>query len=90
MRRAAINRVRAAAEAPSGTKLSSLRTDRGGEGEFTSADFTEHCATTGVCRQLTAPYSPQQNGVVDWPNQTVVGATRSMLKAKGLLGYFWG
>lgn len=85
---AAIKRIRAATESQSGHKLSSLRTDRGGE--FTSSDFTEHCATTGVRRQLTAPYSPQQNGVVERRNQTIVAAARSMLKAKGLPGYFWG
>jgi hypothetical protein len=36
------------------------------------------------------PYSPQQNGVVDHRNSTVVGAARSMLKAKGLPNWFWG
>jgi hypothetical protein len=37
-----------------------------------------------------APYSPQQNGVVERWNQTVVGAARSMLKATGMPGRFWG
>ena len=83
---AAIKRIRTATEAQTGHKLSSLRTDRGGE--FTSSDFTEHCAATGVRRQLTAPYSPQQNGVVERRNQTIVATARSMLKSKGLPGYF--
>jgi transposase InsO family protein len=43
-----------------------------------------------VQRQLIAPYSPQQNGVVERQNAMVVGAARSMLKEKGLLGWFWG
>jgi hypothetical protein len=43
-----------------------------------------------VHRQDTASYSPQQNGVVERRNGTVVATTRSMLKAKGLLGWFWG
>lgn len=54
---AAIKRIRVVAETQSRHKLSSLRTDRGGE--FTSADFTDHLVSTGVRRQLTAPYSPQ-------------------------------
>jgi hypothetical protein len=29
------------------------------------------------------PYSPQQNGVVEHRNSTVVGVARSMLKARG-------
>jgi hypothetical protein len=84
----AIKRIQAAAERKSGRKLLALRTDRGGE--FTSAQFTEYCAELGVGRQLTAPYTPQQNGVVERRNQTVVAMARTMLKAKGLPGIFWG
>nr|GEX15469.1 putative zinc finger, CCHC-type [Tanacetum cinerariifolium] len=43
------------------TTLKMLRTDRGGE--FTSNEFTQYCKENGISRQLTAPYSPQQNGV---------------------------
>ncbi|KAK3121536.1 hypothetical protein QOZ80_8BG0655630 [Eleusine coracana subsp. coracana] len=84
----AIKRVRAEVEATSGQKLSSLRTDRGGE--FTSAAFSNYCSETGVRCQLTAPYSPQQNGVVERWNQSVVAAARSMLRVKNLPSYFWG
>ena len=85
---AAIKRVQAAAECKSGKKLLVLRTDRGGE--FAATDFIEYCAELGVHRQLTVPYTPQQNGVVERRNQSVVGTARSMLKAKGLPGKFWG
>ena len=85
---AAIKRVQAAAERKSGKKLLALRTDCGGE--FAATDFIEYCAELGVHRQLTAPYMPQQNGVVEWRNQAVVGTARSMLKAKGLPSKFWG
>jgi transposase InsO family protein len=84
----AIKRIQAAAERKSGCKLLALRTDRGGE--FTSTRFTEYCAELGVGRQLTAPYMPQQNGVVERRNQTVMAMDRTMLKAKGLPGIFWG
>jgi hypothetical protein len=76
------------AEGESGHKLSMLCTNRGGE--FTSKQFAEYCVQEGVQRQLTAPYSPQQNGVVERRNAMVVGAARSMLKEKGLPGWFWG
>ncbi|WVZ58507.1 hypothetical protein U9M48_008778 [Paspalum notatum var. saurae] len=36
------------------------------------------------------PYSPQQNGVVERRNQTMVGMARSMLKAKKMPSKFWG
>ena len=85
---AAIKRIQASAERKSGRKLLALRTDRGGE--FTSAEFSTYCAELGVVRQLTAPYTPQLNGVIERRNQTVVGMPRSMLKASGLPGSFWG
>jgi transposase InsO family protein len=40
--------------------------------------------TKGVHRQHIAPYRPQQNGIVERRNDTVVATARSMLKAKGL------
>nr|GEV28658.1 ribonuclease H-like domain, reverse transcriptase, RNA-dependent DNA polymerase [Tanacetum cinerariifolium] len=52
------------------TTLNMLRTDRGGE--FTSNDFTQYCKENGIARQLTAPYSPQQNGVVERRNKTII------------------
>ena len=84
----AIRRFKAEAELESGRPLRVLRTDRGGE--FTAAEFAEWCADRGIKRHLTAPYSPQQNGVVERRNQTVVGATRCMLKAMSMPAEFWG
>jgi transposase InsO family protein len=52
------------------------------------AHFHEYFVELGVRRELTAPYTPQQNGVVERRNQTVVGTARSMLKAKNLPGIF--
>nr|GEZ27152.1 zinc finger, CCHC-type [Tanacetum cinerariifolium] len=48
-------------------KLKSFRTDRGGE--FTSREFTRYCKKNGILRQLTAPYSLQQNGIVERRNR---------------------
>jgi hypothetical protein len=39
---------------------------------------------------MIAPYSPQQNGVVERRNQTIMAEARCMLKAKSLPGIFWG
>ena len=78
----AIKKFKTRAEAESGKKLRVLRTDRGGE--FTLVEFATYCADQGVGQHHTAPYSPQQNGVVERRNQTVVGMARSMMKAKGM------
>jgi hypothetical protein len=40
--------------------------------------------------QHTSPYSLQQNGIAESQNGTVVVTAKSMLKAKGLLRWFWG
>ena len=77
----AIRRAQAAAEAESGRKLRVLRTDNGGE--FTAAEFAAYCADEGIQRHYSAPYSPQQNGVVERRNQIVVGMDRALLKQRG-------
>ncbi|WVZ61596.1 hypothetical protein U9M48_011448 [Paspalum notatum var. saurae] len=78
----------ARAEAEAGRKLGTLRTDRGGE--FMARTFVEHCEQEGIQRHFTAPYSPQQNGVVERRNQMVMGMARSMMKAMSMPGWFWG
>jgi hypothetical protein len=75
-------------EVETGKKLKVLRTNRGSK--FTSMEFGQYCAERGIERQLTAHYSPQQNGVVEWRNQSVVAMAQCMLKVKGLPGYIWG
>jgi transposase InsO family protein len=61
-----IRRVQATAEAECGRKLRVLHTDNGGE--FTTAELALYCANEGVQRHCSAPYSPQQNGIVERRN----------------------
>jgi transposase InsO family protein len=84
----AIKRIQAAAERKTGERVCALRTDRGGE--FLAKDFEKYCAELGLRCELTAPYSPPQNDVVERRNQTMMSTARSMLKAKELPGIFWG
>ncbi|KAC9449885.1 hypothetical protein E3N88_45811 [Mikania micrantha] len=79
---------KARVEMESGKKIVNLRTDRGGE--FCSKDFTKFCNECGVQRSLTAPYTPEQNGVAERKNRTVKEMMRSMIHAKGLSEMFWG
>jgi transposase InsO family protein len=85
---AVIKDIQAWAEGESGLKLKALRTDH--RGEFTTMEFADYCAADDMHRQHTVPYCPQYNDVVERRNGTVVATGRSMLKAKGLLGWFWG
>jgi transposase InsO family protein len=84
----AIRRSQVAAEAECGRKLRVLRTNNGGE--FTSTEFASYCAEEGIQRHYSAPYSPQQNGVVERRNQTVVGMARALLKQREMPAVFWG
>ncbi|GJV95023.1 zinc finger, CCHC-type containing protein [Tanacetum coccineum] len=68
----------------SGYKIKTLRPDC--EGEFTSKEFAKFCKENGIARHLTAPYSPQQNEVVERRNVTVMEMARSLLKGRNVPG----
>ena len=74
-------------EKQSGLSLKSFRTDRGGE--YTSNAFVDFCKHHGIKHQLTANYTPQQNGISERKNRTIVEMARSMLKGKNLPKVFW-
>lgn len=84
----AFKKFRALVEQDSEKKIKVLRTDMGGE--FCSRQFLEYCETTGIKRHFTAPYTPQQNGVVERRNRTVAAMTRSFLKGANLPSFMWG
>ena len=50
-------------------KIKMLRSNRGGD--FISEEFSNYFLSHGIKRQLTAPYSPQENRVVERKNRTV-------------------
>jgi transposase InsO family protein len=76
----AIKKVQAATEKESGHKLPMLHADN--DNEFTIIEFPASCADEGIQRHFSAPYSPQQNSVVEHQNQTMVGTARSLLKQR--------
>ncbi|GJZ91815.1 retrovirus-related pol polyprotein from transposon TNT 1-94 [Tanacetum coccineum] len=67
--------------------IKSLRSNRGGE--YVSTSFTKFCKEAGIKRFLTAPYSPQQNGIAKRKNRTIINMVRSMLKSKNMPKEFW-
>ena len=78
---------KAFAEKQSGSKMKTLKTDRGGK--FIYGPFQKYCKGQGIQRQLTVRHTPQQNGVAKRKNRTIVEMARSMLKWKGLSNNFW-
>nr|GEY65329.1 zinc finger, CCHC-type [Tanacetum cinerariifolium] len=69
------------------TTLKMFRTNHGGE--FNSSEFIQYCKENGIARQLTAPYSLQQNRVVERKNRTIMSTTRCMMKATEMPRDFW-
>lgn len=67
-------KFKALVEDGSERKIKVLRTDRGGE--FLSKSFVQYCEENGIERKYTNPYTPQQNGVVERRNRTVMEMTR--------------
>ncbi|KAH9704344.1 hypothetical protein KPL70_011418 [Citrus sinensis] len=68
--------------------IKKLRSDRGGE--FLSGDFKEYLVENEIISQLTALGTPQQNGVAERRNRTLLDMMRSMLSYSSLPISFWG
>lgn len=64
-----------------------LRTDRGGE--YNSKAFQEFCVESGIKRQLTAAYTPQQNGIAERKNRSIMNMVRCMLFGMKVPLRFW-
>jgi transposase InsO family protein len=70
-----------------GKKIRSLRSDRGGE--YLSNHFKSYCEKHEIRRFLIAPYTPQQNGIAEKKNRTILDMVRSMIKTKEMPKEFW-
>lgn len=73
---------KALVEKEAGRPIKILQTDRGGE--YNSHEFVSFCALHGIKKQLTAAYTPQQNGVCERKNRTIINMVRSMLARGGV------
>ena len=70
-----------------GKAIGTLRTDNGGEYLFT--EFQNYLKVKGIRHELTVPHSPQQNGVAERMNRTLVESARSMIAHAGVSNIFW-
>lgn len=74
-------------ETQSERKVKKLRTDNGLE--FCNHQFDGFCRENGIVRHKTCTYTPQQNGVAERLNRTIMNKVRSMLSESGLELKFW-
>lgn len=71
-----------------GLPIKVLRTDGGGE--YVNHDFIKYLQQHGIIHQRTIPYCPNQNGVSECLNRTLMEKARCMLQGAGLCGRYWG
>ena len=78
---------KALVENQSGQHIKVLRIDSGGEYIFKY--FLRFFRENGIHKQFTARYTPQQNGVSERKNRTIMDMVRSMLKEKHFPNEYW-
>ena len=71
-----------------GVPIKSLQSDRGGE--YLSDEFQQHLLENEIVSHLTAPRTPQQNGVTERRNKTLLDTVQSMMSYSTLPITFWG
>lgn len=69
-------------------KVKVLRTDNGLE--FCNDLFNHYCKEQGIMRHKSVRHTPQQNGVAERMNRTLLNKSRCMLFSSGLSKGFWG
>lgn len=78
----------AMATAHFGQKLSKMRCDNGRE--YLGKDFQDYCRSKGIRMIFTVPYTPQQNGVSERINRTLMEKVRALLHQSALAKEMWG
>ncbi|XP_062541020.1 uncharacterized protein LOC134209055 [Armigeres subalbatus] len=68
-------------------KIRRLRCDNGGE--YVSKEFQQYCRDRGMLVDYTVPYTPQQNGVSERLNRTILDKARAMVEDSGLPKKLW-
>ena len=58
-----------------GEYIATLRTDNGGE--YLSREFQEFLKSKGIRHELTIPHTPEQNGVAEQMNRTLMESARA-------------
>nr|GEX14669.1 putative ribonuclease H-like domain-containing protein [Tanacetum cinerariifolium] len=72
---------------PKGPKSKNHQCDNGGE--FRNKDMNDFCSQKGIKREFSNARTPQQNGVAERRNRTLIEATRTMLADAKLPVTYW-
>ena len=63
------------------------RSDNGGE--YRNAEMTLFCRQKMIKQEFTVPYNPEQNGMTERLNRTLVEMTRCMLSESNMDKKYW-
>lgn len=70
-----------------GKRIKYLQSDNGLE--YCNKEFDELLKENGIQRRLTVPYTPQQNGLAERKNRTLIETARSLMLQSGVPSKFW-
>jgi transposase InsO family protein len=68
-------------------KIKILRSDN--RGEYTSKEFVNFFKDVGIKRELTTPYNPQQNNVVERKSRTIMEVVKTMIHDQDIPMCLW-
>jgi hypothetical protein len=74
-------------EVVTGNQINTLRTENGGE--YFGNDFEDWLKRKGIRHESSMPKTPEQNGVAERVNRTIIESARSMLHSSGLPTELW-
>lgn len=83
----AFKRFKVRVENETGCKIKAINTDNGKE--YINKHFRQVLEESGVVHQTTIPYTPEQNGVAERVNRTIVEKARTMLLDANLPKEYW-
>nr|GEX07053.1 putative ribonuclease H-like domain-containing protein [Tanacetum cinerariifolium] len=68
-------------------KVKQLRTENGTE--FKNSKLVNFCDEKGISQNFFSPYTPEQNGVAERKNKTLIEAARTMLFGSVFSKQYW-
>lgn len=68
-------------------KIKRIRSDNGSE--YCNKSFMNHLKQCGIIHETTVPYTPQQNGIAERLNRTLMEKARAMLQDADLEKKYW-
>lgn len=83
----AFNRFKTFAETQTGKRIKTLRTDN--TREYLSREFKNVLHKNGIAHQTTVPYNPQQNGLAERANRSIIERARCLLIDANLPKEYW-